>query len=161
MFECSIGALIESEPSSTTWRMICPSPVNKSSLVTVNNTLLAVSGRYADEVDSNNIYQYNPNANEWQLVGEMPTPRHYCITALLPGLNLAWHCILQSSQPLSLQNSTHYVLTKKDFTNLQSLPCKIVVKIHLILIVSLIFVSQAQTEMAVKIIAYYILSFHY
>ena len=88
VFECSIGALIKSEPSSTTWRMICPSPVNKSSLVTVNNTLLAVGGRFADEVDSNNIYQYNPNANEWQLVGEMPTPRHYCITALLPGNKL-------------------------------------------------------------------------
>ena len=88
VFECSITALNKSEPSSTEWKMIQPSPLSKSSLVTVNNTLLAVGGRHADEIDSENIYRYSLNNKKWQLVGKMLTPCCYCITASSSGNKL-------------------------------------------------------------------------
>ena len=63
-------------------------PVTDSTCVTLNGQLVAVGGRDSDGNYSNNIYSYNTRSNSWEVISHMPTPRSWCLVAVLPGNKL-------------------------------------------------------------------------
>ncbi len=85
VYKCSLEQLVQSQPSSTIWEKITSLPVSHSSLVTVNDHLLAVGGEEAND-RTNNIYQYVNTS--WTVVGHMTSPRLAPTTAVLPGNKL-------------------------------------------------------------------------
>ena len=84
-YKCSLEQLVQSQPSSTIWEKITLLPVSWSSLVTVNDHLLAVGGDEANDRTSN-IYQYINTS--WAVVDHMTSPRLIPLTAVLPGNKL-------------------------------------------------------------------------
>ena len=77
--------LAENQP---VWHKITDLPVKASSSVTLNEQLLAVGGCNSEEKDSNNIYSYNTETNSWEVISHMPTPRSWCLVAVLPSNRL-------------------------------------------------------------------------
>ena len=77
--------LAENQP---VWHKITDLPVKASSSVTLNEQLLAVGGCNSEEKDSNNIYSYNTETNSWEFISHMPTPRSWCLVAVLPSNRL-------------------------------------------------------------------------
>ena len=98
-FTCSLSALLQSQTivgkmktlllaeNQPVWHKITDLPVKASSSVTLNEQLLVVGG-ISDEKDSNNIYSYNTGINSWEVISHMPTPRCWCLVAVLSGNKL-------------------------------------------------------------------------
>ena len=70
------------------WHKITNLLVKASSSVALNEQLLAVGGYNSEEKDSNNIYSYNTETNSWGVISHMPTPRCWCLVAVLPSHKL-------------------------------------------------------------------------
>ena len=98
VFTCSLSALVQSQTLRTkkktwlqarkpsVWHTITDLPVKGSTCVTLNGQLLAVGG-LEDKV-INTIYSYNTETNSWEVISQMPTPRCWCLVAVLPGNKL-------------------------------------------------------------------------
>ena len=85
VIRCSLFSLAFSTLESDIWEKIASLPVKGSKLVTVNGQLLAVGGESTnEEVSTNEIYQYNPSTNSWQVISRMNIARSHCAAALLP-----------------------------------------------------------------------------
>ena len=81
---CSLSALLQSQTTESVWHTIAPLPVTDSTCVMLNGQLLAVGGRDSDQNYSNTIYSYNTQMNSWEIISHMPTPRSWCLLAVLP-----------------------------------------------------------------------------
>ena len=97
VFSCSLSALLQSQIVGTTfsrpgnqrvWFTFPDLPVKSSTIVTLNEQLLAVGGYDSNQMDTNNIYSYNTETNSWEVISHMPTARHRCLVAVLPGNKL-------------------------------------------------------------------------
>ena len=66
----------------TEWKAIADFPHKHSALGCVNDCLLVVGGGVGNPITA--MFGFSPITNTWKTVGELPEPRHYCTTALLP-----------------------------------------------------------------------------
>ena len=67
----------------TEWTNLCDLPHEGCGLGSINGCLLAVGGGSALNPITT-ILGFSPITNTWKTVGELPEPRHDCITVLLP-----------------------------------------------------------------------------
>ena len=98
VFTCSLSALLQPQTFGTkmktmlqarkpsVWNTITDLPVKGSTCATLNGQLLTVGG-LEDNV-TNCIYSYNTETNSWEVISYMPTPRCWCLVAVLPGNKL-------------------------------------------------------------------------
>ena len=77
-------SLALSTPKPVIWEEVASLPVQCSTLVTVNGHLLAVGGKSTNGERSNEVRQYNPTADSWQVISQMNVARSECAAALLP-----------------------------------------------------------------------------
>jgi hypothetical protein len=91
VFSCSVEDLLKSSEGGSVWTKLASVPTQpRSSLATLRGHVLAFGG--ADGVIGNNptgsIHCYDVTADSWNVIGEMPTPRSYVLTAVLPSNEL-------------------------------------------------------------------------
>ena len=77
--------VIPQEDRASVWKEICSLPVTRSTLVSFNDSILAVGGKHQSCYDSKNIYMYNFSSNSWTLVSQINYGRHDCFAVSLPG----------------------------------------------------------------------------
>jgi hypothetical protein len=80
---CSLTELLQSS-SSSIWYIVTDVPAYFSTCAAVNGELLAVGGCDEDGRPSSAIHKYNPTANSWDLISNMPTARWDSLVAVLP-----------------------------------------------------------------------------
>ena len=69
----------------TEWKAIADLPHTSSALGSVDDCLLAVGGAGGVRYNAiTTILCFSPITNTWETVGELPEPRQYCTTVLLP-----------------------------------------------------------------------------
>ena len=92
---CSLSALLQSKMKSlslagshSVWHTIDELPVNGSTSVTLNGKILAVGGHDSERGCTSAVYSYNTEANSWEVISHMPTPRSWCLLTVLPGEKL-------------------------------------------------------------------------
>ena len=72
-------------PSPTdVWSESAELPVKLSTLVTVQNRLLAIGGRSFDGSDVSDLLQYDPVSNSWRKIGALGLKRRLCLAAVIP-----------------------------------------------------------------------------
>ena len=106
---CSLVSLAfssESTPKYFVWEKIASLPVNRSTLVTIKGHLLAVGGEFDKGEFSNNIYQFNPTTDSWQVISTMNTARSACAVALLPDNKLVVVGGTGKEEPIELAKVT-------------------------------------------------------
>ena len=82
---CPLTELVQSlPPSPSIWRRVSYARGYYSTCVAVNGELLAVGGCDEDDQPISAIHKYNPTANSWDLIGNMPTPRYDSVVVVLP-----------------------------------------------------------------------------
>ena len=65
------------------WSTLTDLPVEQSTLVSIDNHLLAIGGRDSDNVTTA-VHLYNPVINSWQIISNLRTPRRSCLAVVLP-----------------------------------------------------------------------------
>ena len=95
VFTCSLGALLQSQTvgalaaNNSVWNTINDLPVKGSTCVTLNGQLVAVGDDSRSHYkDTNSVYSYDTETNCWEVISQMPTPRHWCLVTILPGNKL-------------------------------------------------------------------------
>ena len=73
--------------SSHVWREIAELPVNRSSLITLQDQLLAIGGKSGDDATSE-VRQYDVTTNSWRVFGHMHMKRYRSLAAVLPNNRL-------------------------------------------------------------------------
>ena len=94
---CSLPALLQSchpkifeaqlstpSPQGPVWTTAADLPVKQSTLVSINNRLLAIGGRDSDNKPTTAVCLYNPVNNSWQTISHLSTPRFLCFAVVLP-----------------------------------------------------------------------------
>ena len=69
--------------SSHVWREIAELPVDWSSLITLQDQLLAIGGKSGDRATSE-VRQYDVTTNSWRIISHMHTKRCHPLAAVLP-----------------------------------------------------------------------------
>ena len=91
---CSLTKLLppcrETLPDSV-WHRIIDVPVYLSTCAAVNGELVAVGG-WDEGKCTSAIHKYNPTANSWDIISNMPTARHLCLVAVLPTNDIMIAC---------------------------------------------------------------------
>ena len=73
-------------PTPSPWQSLPDTPLDRSTTLAFNGTLLAVGGMsYSRTTD---IYQYRPSSRSWVKAGELPTKRSNCTCTVLPSGDL-------------------------------------------------------------------------
>ena len=90
VFSCSLPTLLQSsleiQPETTdVWRNVADVPAEDSTLTTLCGQLVAVGGRNVLLEPVDTIHLYDPSVDSWHMIGHMPTARHDCLVATLPG----------------------------------------------------------------------------
>ena len=78
----SLQQTTDSPQVITEWTNLCDLPHKWCGLGSINGCLLAVGGGWPNPVTT--ILGFSPITNTWKTVGELPKPRGYCTTVLLP-----------------------------------------------------------------------------
>jgi len=91
IFECSLRTLIslaksESTATLSTWKTLPDTQLNFCSLLTYNDSLLAVGGLKSQKISG--IYAYKFDTSEWSKIGDLPTALYNPICILLPSNEL-------------------------------------------------------------------------
>ena len=94
---CSLPALLQScsskifeaqpstqSPQGHVWSVVADLPVRRSTLVSINNRLLAIGGRDSDYKPTTAVHLYDPVNNSWQTISHLSTPRQLCFAVVLP-----------------------------------------------------------------------------
>ena len=85
IYKCLLKQLVQYRTEAT-WEKMTSLPVSYSSLVTINDHVLAVGGEEAHNHATINIYQYIDTL--WTVIGHMKSPRSAPATTVLPGNKL-------------------------------------------------------------------------
>lgn len=80
-FMCSVQSLLESceRNEGNIWKQVADVPLYKTSSTTLRGKAIAVGGKHIDDSYSASIYAYNPEKNQWAVIGCMPTARSLCL----------------------------------------------------------------------------------
>ena len=94
---CSLPALLQScrpnifeaqpstpSPQDLVWSTVADLPVYQSTLVSINNRLLAIGGHDSDDKLTTAVHLYDPVNNSWQSNSHLRTPRRECFAVVLP-----------------------------------------------------------------------------
>ena len=94
---CSLLALLQScspkifeaqpstpSPQGPVWSTVADLPVERSTLVSINNRLLAIGGLDSDYKPTTAVHLYDPVNNSWQTISHLSTPRRRCLAVVLP-----------------------------------------------------------------------------
>ena len=94
---CSLPALLQScrpkifeaqsstpSPQGPVWSVVADLPVKRSTLVSINNRLLAIGGCASDYKPTTAVHLYDPVNNSWQTISHLSTPRWECLAVVLP-----------------------------------------------------------------------------
>ena len=94
---CSLPALLQSccpkiievqpstpSPRDPVWTTVADHRVRYSSLVSINNRLLAISGSESDYEPTTAVRLYDPVNNSWQTISHLVTSRRLCFAVVLP-----------------------------------------------------------------------------
>ena len=79
---------VSSEADVEIWKEITALPVDGSSPLSFNDSLLAVGGADKDCKAVTDIRLYQPNTEEWIKVGNLPSPRHHCTCVMVTDRDL-------------------------------------------------------------------------
>ena len=92
VFSCSVEDLLKytnSSDGSSVWTRLASIPTSKgSTLATLRGRVLAIGGYGYNSSPTGAIHCYDVATNSWSVIGEMPTPRHRVLTAVLPSNEL-------------------------------------------------------------------------
>ena len=90
---CSLKELLHtssSSPASSVWYRVADAPAYLSTCIAVNGELLAFGG-YKKRIYGapfihavSSIHKYDPITDSWELIGNMPTAKYYCLAVVLP-----------------------------------------------------------------------------
>ena len=93
---CSLPALLQScrpkifeaqpstpSPQGPVWSTVSNLPVEKSTLVSINNRLLTIGGCDSDDKPTTEVRLYDPVNNSWQAISHLSTPRRRCFAVVL------------------------------------------------------------------------------
>ena len=72
-------------PTPSPWQSLPDTPLDRSTALAFNGTLLAVGG---GDWRSTAIYHYQPSSRSWVKAGELPTKRSFCTCTVLPSGDL-------------------------------------------------------------------------
>ena len=94
---CSLPALLQScrqkifeaqpstpSPQGPVWSVVADLPGYQSTLVSINNRLLAIGGHDLDYKPTTAVRLYDPVNNSWQTISRLRTPRGRCFAVVLP-----------------------------------------------------------------------------
>ena len=94
---CSLPALLQScrpkifeaqlstpSPQGPVWSTVADLPVYQSTIVSINNRLLAIGGHDSDIKSTTAVRLYDPVNNSWQTISHLITPRRLCFAVVLP-----------------------------------------------------------------------------
>ena len=94
---CSLPALLQScspkifeaqpstpSPQGPVWSTVADLPVYQSTLVSINNRLLAIGGLDSDIKPTTAVHLHNPVNNSWQTISHLSTARDRCFAVVLP-----------------------------------------------------------------------------
>jgi hypothetical protein len=87
-FSCSVEDLLKSIPMvcsdacGSLWRRLAGIPVEDSSLATLKGRVLAIGGRDDELNPTGAIHCYDVATSSWSVIGKMPTPRSWVLTAV-------------------------------------------------------------------------------
>ena len=94
---CSLPALLQSchpqifgaqpstpSPRGPVWSTVIDLSVKYSTLVSINNRLLAIGGRDSVYKPTTAVHLYDPVNNSWQTISHLSTPREWCFAVVLP-----------------------------------------------------------------------------
>ena len=94
---CSLPALFQScrpkifeaqpstpSPQGPVWSTVTGLPVSRSTLVSINNRLVAIGGLDSDTKPTTAVRLYDPVNNSWQTISHLSTPRDQCFAVVLP-----------------------------------------------------------------------------
>ncbi len=83
---CSLANLLRSLPSATAsiWHSVADVPVFNSTCAAVNGELLAIGGLVDNGKRTAAVHKYNPMANSWELISNMPNAKYHSLVAVLP-----------------------------------------------------------------------------
>ena len=82
----SVHTTSTSTSDSVKWRSLPAPPLKSSAAIAVSGSVLAIGG-YDNESKYNTttaIHVYQPSTNNWEKVGDLPSPRSACSSTLLP-----------------------------------------------------------------------------
>ncbi len=85
VLRCSLQDLVQSTPSSDVWDTIASLPVRGSSLINVDNHIMAVGGLDSKKNRAKDVYQFNEETNSWLVASHMEVTLSFGLTACLPG----------------------------------------------------------------------------
>ena len=78
----SLSALTQADQLPAEWRTLPDAPLEFSTAIAVNGSVLAVGGRHGGQRNSA-IHVYDQERNAWNKVGDLPTERQDCACCLL------------------------------------------------------------------------------
>ena len=78
----SLSALTQTDKPPTQWRTLPDTPLERSTAIAVQGSLLAVGGSHGGQ-RSSAIHVYDQEKNAWNKVGDLPTERQDCACCLL------------------------------------------------------------------------------
>ena len=94
---CSLSALLQScrpkifeaqastpSPQGPVWSTVTDLPVEQSTLVSINNRLLAIGGRNSDIKPTTEVYLYDPVNNSWPTTSHLLVARRLCFAVVFP-----------------------------------------------------------------------------
>ena len=97
VIKCSLPALLQScrpkifeaqtstpSPQGPVWSTVADLPGRRSTLVSINNRLLAIGGLDSDDKPTTAVHLYDPVNNSWQTISHLSTPRWLCFAVVLP-----------------------------------------------------------------------------
>ena len=84
---CSLK-IFEAQPSTLSpqgpvWSTVTDLPVKQSTIVSINNRLLAIGGCDSDYKSTTSVRLYDPVNNSWQNISHLSTPRGWCFAVVL------------------------------------------------------------------------------
>ena len=92
VFSCPMEDLLKSTNSSdggSVWTRLANIPaLQMSTLTTLRGRVLAIGGEDSGKNPTGAIHCYDVATNSWSVIGEMPTPRYWALTAVLPSNEL-------------------------------------------------------------------------
>ena len=105
---CSLTSLLQSHSetsSHSVWKRISDAPVYLSTCVAVDGELLAVGGQDGQLKATSAVYMYEPVADSWVHISNMPTSRSRCLVAILPTNKMM---VVGGHDTVTIANIIHY-----------------------------------------------------
>lgn len=85
VYSCSLSELITSDQTRKVWKVITDSPYFRSGAAVINGKLIIASGQNQSGKITTTVHSFDPAAEKWSVLGEMPSAKSSCSIAVLQG----------------------------------------------------------------------------